>query len=85
MSATSVADANSQSPVLKLSWAASMCTNEEVTMSIIVLVPGAWHGAWCWERVTPSLAAAGHKVLTPELLSGSLQRFPVLLDHSVIQ
>ena len=32
-----------------------------------VLVAGAWHGAWCWERLTPLLEAAGHRVLTPEL------------------
>lgn len=25
----------------------------------IVLVHGAWHGPWCWERVTPFLDAAG--------------------------
>jgi pimeloyl-ACP methyl ester carboxylesterase len=25
-----------------------------------VLVPGAWHGAWCWSRVLPALRAAGH-------------------------
>lgn len=37
-------------------------------MATFVLVPGAWHGAWCWERVTPLLEAAGHRVLTPELL-----------------
>lgn len=30
-----------------------------------VLVHGAWHGAWCWSRVTPLLAAAGHRVITP--------------------
>lgn len=36
-------------------------------MSVIVLVAGAWHGAWCWERLTPLLAGAGHRVLTPEL------------------
>jgi pimeloyl-ACP methyl ester carboxylesterase len=28
--------------------------------SAFVLVHGAWHGAWCWERVTPLLQAAGH-------------------------
>lgn len=33
----------------------------------IVLVPGAWHGAWCWERVVPLLRARGHRVHTPEL------------------
>jgi pimeloyl-ACP methyl ester carboxylesterase len=27
----------------------------------IVLVHGAWHGAWCWRRVLPSLWAAGHR------------------------
>lgn len=33
----------------------------------IVLVSGAWHGAWCWERLAPLLRARGHRVLTPEL------------------
>jgi pimeloyl-ACP methyl ester carboxylesterase len=33
----------------------------------IVLVPGAWHGAWCWHRLAPLLEARGHRVLTPEL------------------
>lgn len=27
-----------------------------------VLVHGAWHGAWCWRRVTQRLQAAGHRV-----------------------
>jgi pimeloyl-ACP methyl ester carboxylesterase len=30
-----------------------------------VLVHGAWHGGWCWSRVAPRLAAAGHRVFTP--------------------
>lgn len=30
-----------------------------------VLIHGAWHGAWCWERVAPLLRAAGHEVLAP--------------------
>jgi pimeloyl-ACP methyl ester carboxylesterase len=25
----------------------------------VVLVHGAWHGAWCWEKVTPQLDEAG--------------------------
>ena len=37
-------------------------------VSTFVLIPGAWHGAWCWQRVTPRLVAAGHAVRTPELL-----------------
>jgi pimeloyl-ACP methyl ester carboxylesterase len=32
-----------------------------------VLLHGAWHGGWCWERVTPGLTAAGHRVTTPTL------------------
>ncbi len=33
----------------------------------IVLVHGAWHGAWCWRRVVPLLQAAGHSVFAPTL------------------
>jgi pimeloyl-ACP methyl ester carboxylesterase len=32
-----------------------------------VLIAGAWHGAWCWTKVTPLLEAQGHRVRTPEL------------------
>jgi pimeloyl-ACP methyl ester carboxylesterase len=31
-------------------------------MANFVLVHGAWHGAWCWQRVMPLLAGAGHRV-----------------------
>ena len=36
-------------------------------MSVFVLVHGAWHGGWCWQRVTPLLRAQGHEVLVPTL------------------
>jgi pimeloyl-ACP methyl ester carboxylesterase len=36
-------------------------------MSIYVLVHGAWHGGWCWQRVAPLLRAAGHDVYAPTL------------------
>jgi pimeloyl-ACP methyl ester carboxylesterase len=36
-------------------------------MSTFVLVPGAWHGGWCWTHVADRLRAAGHRVLTPTL------------------
>ena len=36
-------------------------------MATYVLVHGAWHGGWCWGRVTPLLRAAGHVVYTPTL------------------
>jgi pimeloyl-ACP methyl ester carboxylesterase len=30
-------------------------------MANFVLVHGAWHGAWCWQRVLPALIRAGHR------------------------
>lgn len=30
-----------------------------------VLVHGAWHGGWCWDRLTPLLRAAGAKSFAP--------------------
>jgi pimeloyl-ACP methyl ester carboxylesterase len=38
-----------------------------MSKSPIVLVHGAWHGAWCWRRVVPLLQAAGHAVFAPTL------------------
>lgn len=36
-------------------------------MTHFVLVHGAWHGSWCWERVAPLLQAAGYTVDAPDL------------------
>jgi len=36
-------------------------------MSTFVLVPGAFHGGWCWKKVVPLLRAMGHEVYTPTL------------------
>jgi len=36
-------------------------------MATFVLVHGAWHGAWCWQKVIPFLEAAGHEVYAPTL------------------
>jgi pimeloyl-ACP methyl ester carboxylesterase len=36
-------------------------------MATFVLVHGAWHGGWCWQRTTPLLRARGHEVYTPTL------------------
>jgi pimeloyl-ACP methyl ester carboxylesterase len=36
-------------------------------MSTFVLVHGAWHGGWVWQRIVPSLRAAGHEVHAPTL------------------
>jgi pimeloyl-ACP methyl ester carboxylesterase len=32
-----------------------------------VLVHGAWHGGWCWRRVSDLLEKRGHKVFTPTM------------------
>lgn len=36
-------------------------------MSTFVLVHGAWHGGWCWDKLTPLLEQAGHRVIAPDL------------------
>ena len=46
-------------------------------MSTFVLIPGAWHGAWCWQRVAPRLTAAGPAVRPPELLGMGEDRTPL--------
>jgi pimeloyl-ACP methyl ester carboxylesterase len=48
-------------------------------MATFVLIHGAWHGGWCWKRVTPLLRAAGHEVYAPTLtgLGESIRRAPV--------
>ncbi|ATE65711.1 alpha/beta fold hydrolase [Rhizorhabdus dicambivorans] len=35
--------------------------------STFVLVHGAWHGGWCWDRVARILGAGGHRVYAPTL------------------
>jgi pimeloyl-ACP methyl ester carboxylesterase len=46
---------------------APTCVTEGMRTVEYVLVPGAWHGGWCWDRVAPLLRAAGHGVHTPTL------------------
>jgi pimeloyl-ACP methyl ester carboxylesterase len=36
-------------------------------MSTYVLIHGAWHGAWCWEKAVPLLEAKGHRVVAIDL------------------
>jgi pimeloyl-ACP methyl ester carboxylesterase len=36
-------------------------------MANFVLVHGAWHGGWCWQRVVAALAREGHRVSAPTL------------------
>jgi pimeloyl-ACP methyl ester carboxylesterase len=36
-------------------------------MTTFALVHGSWHGAWCWELLTPLLQQEGHDVVTMDL------------------
>ncbi|MEP5729931.1 MAG: alpha/beta fold hydrolase [Sulfitobacter sp.] len=42
-----------------------------------ILAHGSWHGAWCWERVTPHLVAAGHSTISLDFPGHGLDaKFP---------
>ena len=36
-------------------------------MAHFLLIHGACHGGWCWERIEPLLEAAGHRAEAPDL------------------
>lgn len=40
---------------------------KQTKQATFVLVHGAWHGGWCWKKLTPLLRAVGHDVFTPTL------------------
>jgi len=46
-------------------------------MSAIVLIHGAWHGAWCWYKVVPRLEKAGQRVIAPDLPSLGKDKTPL--------
>jgi pimeloyl-ACP methyl ester carboxylesterase len=46
-------------------------------MSMYVLVHGAWHGSWCWEKVVPLLRQAGHQVETLDLPGHGQDKTPI--------
>jgi pimeloyl-ACP methyl ester carboxylesterase len=45
----------------------SMMASAQSPRRTFVLVHGAWHGAWCWTKLTPLLTSAGHRVHAPTL------------------
>lgn len=45
-------------------------------MSVYVLVHGAYHGAWCYNRVVPILEDAGHTVIAVDLPGHGDNRIP---------
>jgi pimeloyl-ACP methyl ester carboxylesterase len=36
-------------------------------MALFALVHGAWHGAWCWEKVIPELESRGHSAVAMDM------------------
>lgn len=46
-------------------------------MSTYMLIHGAWHGAWCWEKIIPFLERAGHRVITIELPGHGEDQTPI--------
>jgi pimeloyl-ACP methyl ester carboxylesterase len=54
-------------------------------MTTFGLVHGAWHGAWCWERVASRLQAEGHMTIavdlpTEDISAGVAEYARVVLD-----
>ena len=45
-------------------------------MANFILVHGACHGGWCWEKVVPLLAAQGHHACAPDLPGLGADRTP---------
>jgi len=39
----------------------------KILMKTYVLLHGAWHGSWCWNKVIPLLRTKGDTVITPDI------------------
>jgi len=46
-------------------------------MSTFVLIHGAWHGSWCWHKITALLQDQGHTVIAPDLPALGVDRTPL--------
>jgi len=46
-------------------------------MPPILLIHGAWHGAWCWDRLIPALAARGRKSVAIDLPGAGEDQTPL--------
>ncbi|WP_219837007.1 alpha/beta fold hydrolase [Paenibacillus sp. R14(2021)] len=46
-------------------------------MSTYLLIHGAWHGAWCWEKIVPLLETAGHRVIAIDLPGHGEDQTPI--------
>lgn len=50
---------------------------------IIILIHGAWHGAWCWEYFTPLLEQFGLNVIAPDLPGRNKNSDPISFSDQV--
>jgi pimeloyl-ACP methyl ester carboxylesterase len=46
-------------------------------MNTYVLIHGAWHGSWCWDKLVPLLTKEGHKVEAPDLPGHGTDKTPI--------
>ena len=46
-------------------------------MTTFVLVHGAYHGAWCWDKVVPLLEAQGHQAVAVDLPGNTYGEFDI--------
>ena len=46
-------------------------------MATFVLIHGAWHGGWCWDKVKPILEKNGHTVVAPDLPGHGEDKTPI--------
>lgn len=52
-------------------------------MAEFVLISGAWHAGWCWEKLVPLLEEAGHQALAPDL-NGMARGQPQVAEQMTI-
>lgn len=55
-------------------------------MTKFVLVHGAWHDAWCWERVIPELCRRGHEataIALPKEQGANMRAYARAIDRAI--
>jgi pimeloyl-ACP methyl ester carboxylesterase len=56
-------------------------------MTTIALVHGAYHGAWCWDRLVPELHARGFETVAPDLpcdeAAAGLGEYAALIEDAI--
>ena len=48
-----------------------------MAIATFVLIHGAWHGGWCWDKVKPILEKNGHTVVAPDLPGHGEDKTPI--------